>query len=350
MGELRQRGRIWWIRYYRGGVRHEESSGSSKKGVALALLQTREGDIAKGLPVTSRQARVTFRHAAQDVVNDYRTNSKRSLPDVERRLTLHLLPAFGSVKLSHLTTDTIRAYVADRQEAGAANASINRELAIIKRAFTLARQTGAVLVKPHIPMLAEHNVRAGFFEREQVDAVIAQLPPALGAVARFGYLSGWRLREILTLEWRQVDRRAQVIRLDPGQTKNKRGRLLPYGQLPELVTLLEEQWQAHGRLAQEGTLCPLVFHRKGKAIRRLEKAWHVACTAAGCPGRLFHDLRRSAVRNLVRAGVPERQAMTLTGHLTRSVFDRYDIISEADLSTAVSKLSTLGRHGRRAGP
>ena len=190
--------------------------------------------------------------------------------------------------------------------------------------------------------MREDNVRTGFFERDQFDSTCSHLPAPLRAVITFAYLTGWRTgSEVLPLEWRQVDREAGVVRLEPGKTKNSEGRSFPYRLLPELVEVLEAQWLAHEALVSAGRICPLVFHRNGKRIASFRKAFASATKAAGCPGRIPHDLRRTAVRNLVRAGVPEKVAMTLTGHKTRSVFDRYDIVNEANLAEAVRKLGTV---------
>ena len=130
--------------------------------------------------------------------------------------------------------------------------------------------------------------------------------------------------------------------LEPGTTKNAEGRWLPYELLPELATVIDEQWTAHERLRKAGVICPWVFHREGTPITAFRKAWHAACTTAGVPGKIPHDFRRTAVRNLVRAGVPDSIAMKITGHKMRSVFDRYDIVNEADLRDAVGKLAALG--------
>lgn len=350
MGQLRKRGNIWWIRYYRNGQRHEESSHSTKKTVALDLLRDREGDVAKGLPISARVARLRFEDAIADVIADYRINGKRSLAHLERRVRKHLQPFFGGRRMASITTADVRTYVAQRQAAiehedgtvtpGASNAAINRELAILKRAFTLAMQARKILHRPHIPMLLERNVRQGFFERAEFEDVREKLPAELRGVVTFAYLTGWRVRsEVLSLQWSQVDRQAHIIRLEPGTTKNAEGRTLPYGLLPELVELIEAQWREHERLKAIGTICPYVFHRQGTPIRTFRKAWATACEQAGCPGKLLHDFRRTAVRNLVRVGVPERVAMQITGHKTRSVFDRYHIVSDADLRTAIGQLA-----------
>lgn len=345
MGELRKRGNVWWVRYYRNGRRHEESSGSDKKGAAERLLKLREGDVARGVPITPQVGRLRFDEAVKDVITDYRINGKRSLEQVEGRVRLHLEPFFGGRRMAAITTPDARTFIAQRQAAGASNAEINRELTILKRAFSLAIQAGKLLARPHIQMLREDNVRQGFFELQEFEDVRSSLPPELRGVMTFAYFTGWRVRsEVMNLEWRQVDRKAGTVRLDPGTTKNSEGRLFPYGDLlPELRDVIEAQWTETKRVEQQrGIVCPYVFHRQGEPIKDYRGAWQTACKAAGVPGRLVHDFRRTTVRNLVRAGVPERTAMMLTGHKTRSVFDRYDIVNEADLRGAIAKLAAAG--------
>ena len=222
---------------------------------------------------------------------------------------------------------------------GAAAASINRELAILKRAFTLAIRAGKLLPahRPYIAMLAEHNVRTGFFEPDQFTAVKAKLRAPLQPVAEFAYLTGWRVQsEVLTLEWRNVDLKAGTVTLDPGTTKNGEGRTVYM--TAALRTLLEARQKAAEALQAKDLIVPQVFHRNGRPIRGFYKAWRTACTAAGCPGKLLHDFRRTAVRNYVRAGIPERVAMAMSGHKTRSVFDRYNIVSPGDLQAAAATL------------
>lgn len=345
----RRQAKTWWIRYYRNGKRHEESSGSTKKGDAERLLRLREGDVAKGLPVTAQVGKLRFEEAAADVVLDHKVNGKRTTAQVERRIALHLLPVFGGRRMAEIGSDDVRAYQSHRQAQGAANGTINREVTVLKRAFRLAADSGKVLHRPAIPMLDEAAPRPGFFERGDFEDVRDNLPEHLRGLVTFLYLTGWRVGEVLPLEWRQVDRKAQTIRLEPGTTKNRRGRVVPYGALPELVEVVERAWSERQRLAAEGTLCPFVFqHRGGQRIGSFRKAWATACEAAGLRGRLIHDLRRSAVRNLVRAGVPDTVAMKITGHLTRSVFDRYNISSETDLRDGLGMLAGKEK-GKRDG-
>lgn len=283
-----------------------------------------------------------FEEAAADLLTDYRVNGRRALSYVERLIRKALTPRFGGRRMASLSTADVRAYVDQRQADGAANATINRELAALKRMFTLAIQAGKLLQRPHIAMLKEHNVRRGFFEREQFESVRRHLPKSLQTVATFAYLTGWRTKsEILTLQWTQVDRAVGVVRLEPGTTKNREGRTFVFGTIVDLAAAIETQWTEHERLREKGIICPWVFHRSGKPINFYRGAWQTACRLAGCPGRIPHDFRRTAVRNLVRAGVPDSIAMKMTGHLTRSVFDRYDIVSESDLTEASRKLNVL---------
>ena len=334
-GELREVS-TWTIRYYRDGQRIEESVESTKKGDAKRLLDLRQGDIVRGAHVTPNVGRLRFDEAVENVVADYRINERKTTAHVERRIKLHLRPYFGNRKMSSISDDDVLAYKDQRKAAGASNAEINRELAILKRGFKLSRLPS----RPEISMLVERNIRKGFFERDAFEDVRAHLPDAIKSVVTFSYYTGWRIpSEVLPLQWSQVDQHRRIIRLEPDTTKNRDGRTFPYGMLPELEEVIEGQWQDHRRLEEKGVLCPYIFHRNGKPIAGFRKAWKTACTLAGIPGRIPHDFRRTAVRNLIRAGVPDAVAMKLTGHKTRSVFDRYNIVSESDLTEAVSKLA-----------
>ncbi len=334
---------VWWICYYRNGVKMRESSESEKVSVAKGMLKRREGDVEHGLPVSPRVNRIKFAELAEDAKNDYATNGRRTLEDLKRRFKLHILPVFGRARAAAITTADIRAFIKQRQGDdgnGATNAEINRELSAIRRAFSLGIQSGKILLKPHIPMLKENNVRKGFFERDQFLLLRSKLAVWLQPLVTFAYITGWRIRsEVKNLQWRQVDFKAGRVVLDPGTTKNDEGRIFPF--TAELRELLQAQWEEHEALKKAGTFCPFVFQKKGKPIGDFRKRWKAACKAAGVPGRIVHDFRRTAVRNLVRAGVPERVAMQMTGHKTRSVFERYNIVSEGDLESAAARLDSF---------
>ena len=266
---------------------------------------------------------------------------KSSSNDLEFRLN-HLLPVLGHIKAHELGTDVIKRYVARRQEEKASNASINREMAALKRMFNLGIQAEKIYRKPYVPMLAENNVRKGFFEHSEFMAFRAHFSPELQAVLTFAYYTGWRKNEILTLRWNQVDVDNRIVKLDPGTTKSREGRTVVLE--GELLELIEQQWERRVVAAipnrSPALLCQYVFHRRGRPIKDFSDAWERACQAVGLEGRIFHDFRRTAVRNMVRAGVPERVAMMISGHKTRSVFDRYNIVSEDDLKQAALKTWT----------
>jgi integrase len=266
MGELRQRGHIWWIRYYRDGRRFEESAKTDSKEKARKLLQTREGDAANGVPFSPAMGRMKFDEAMADIETEYTVNKRDSLDHLKRRIKLHLMPWFRGRRMTKITRADINAYVQRRQEQGAAAATINRELAILKRAFTLAIRAGKLLPahRPYIAMLQEHNIRTGFFEADQFAAVKKHLRPALQAVAEFAYRTGWRVHsEVLPLEWRHVDLKAGTVTLDVGSTKNGEGRTIY--RTAALRTLLEAQKAAADALAKsQETITPRVFHRHGK--------------------------------------------------------------------------------------
>ena len=358
---------VWWIKYYRDGVPIRESTESEKESVAKTLLRQREGDIVRGVPVTSQTNRVTLEELAADVVNDYKVNNKRSIDDVRRAFERHLKPFFGAKrKAATITPADVRRYILHRQGAGgpdldmtlpvaqeqkptAKNSTINRELAALKRAFSLGIDAGKLTHKPKIAMLREDNARIGFFEPSRFEAVRAKLVPHNQVVATFAYLTGWRTHsEVLPLQWRQIDFAAGTVRLDPGTTKNREGRLFPM--TAELRELLEARRVITDAMQKEqGRIIPWVFHRDGEEIRGFRRNWKTACKHAGCPGMILHDFRRTAVRNLVRAGIPERVAMTMTGHKTRSVFERYNIVSAGDLTEAARKLDAIKVTGTTAG-
>lgn len=328
---------VYWAKYYRNGIPIRESTCTTAFGEARTFLNRREGDVAKGVPITPKMGRVKFREIAEDIVKDYKVNARRSARDLEARLRLHILPFFGESRASAISAVDIRKFIDCRQEEEASNAEINRELAAIKRTYSLAVQAGRILQKPYIPMLKENNVRTGFFEREQFESVRNHLSEDLGPMVTFAYITGWRIySEVMPLRWPQVDFEAGRVRLEPGTTKNDEAREFPL--TSELKAVLEGQKARAITLKKRGIICPWIFNRGGKPIKEFRRSWKTACKKAGIPGRIPHDFRRTAVRNLVRAGIPERVAMMMTGHKTRSVFERYNIVSPGDLDQAAKRM------------
>jgi integrase len=159
-------------------------------------------------------------------------------------------------------------------------------------------------------------------------------PDHLRGLVTFAYKTGWRVSEILSLKWNQVDLVEGMVRLNPGETKNDEARTVYLDD--ELKEVFRTQQEIRKRTAK---LTPWVFtNEKGTdRIKDFRKAWKKACKDAKIGERLFHDFRRTAVRNMVRAGVPERVAMMVSGHKTRSVFERYNIVNNADLKLAAQR-------------
>ncbi|MGD8992042.1 MAG: site-specific integrase [Desulfobacterales bacterium] len=180
-------------------------------------------------------------------------------------------------------------------------------------------------------MLKEDNVRKGFFEHDEFFALRDALPSYLKGFITFAYKVGWRASEIRGLTWSQVDLNQGIVRLEVGETKNTEGRTVYLDD--ELKQIFEQQYETRKR---QKKLIPYVFPNKegdGK-IGDFRGAWNSACKKAGIGKKLFHDFRRTAVRNMIRSGIPERVAMMISGHKIRSVFDRYNIVSDSDLKMA----------------
>ncbi|MBI3091679.1 MAG: site-specific integrase [Candidatus Tectomicrobia bacterium] len=250
--------------------------------------------------------------------------------------------SFGQRRVVDVTAEDVDRYILQRLEAGRKPATINRETQLLGQAFKLAMERGRVSSCPRIRRLPERNARQGYFEHAELEPVVRELPAYLRDFTRFAYLTGWRKGEIASLTWSDIDRGGRVAHLKPEASKNERGRTLSLeGDLWELI---ERCWAARRVKAGKTTfLAEYVFHCDGRMIREFRKSWRNACREAGVPGKLFHDLRRTAVRNMVRAGVPETVAMAVSGHRTRSVFDRYDITNERDLRDAMRRMQNYLR-------
>lgn len=349
LGSLYRRNRTWWIQVWFRNQRYRESSGSESRADAVRLLRQRLADIGKGQAPAGLTERLLLDDVAKILLDDYAVNERKNVYGV-RRCIGKVLEFFGlGARAVDVTTDRLNAFVKHRRAEGAAASTIRNELAAVKRALNLAVRAGRLPSRPVFPCIEVRNTRSGFFEQHEFDAVYQHLPDHVRPVAKFLYLTGWRSGEVLPLTWSQVSLAAGIVRLEPGTTKNEEGRVLPFSALPELATVMEEQRKRtdDAELAR-GEVVPWVFHNRGIPFRSFRKSWMRACAAARVT-RIPHDFRRTAVRNLERAGVPRSVAMKLTGHKTESVYRRYAIVSESDLAEGMAKLARLRENvGERA--
>lgn len=338
LGGVYLRGGVWWVRYSYRGTKVRESSGSDARSVAVKLLKRRLGEMGQGRLVGPDVERTTFEDLKGMLLDDYATNERKSTVRAASSLA-HLGGVFGRDRALDITADRLVGYVKIRQEEGAKPATIRCELAALKRGFNLGIRAGRVASKPVFPVISVRNARSGFFEEAEFRAVHAHLDADVQPLAEFLYLTGWRKSEALCLEWRNVDLKAGVLRIE--DSKNGDPRTLPFHALPALAALMERQRERTSAVEQsKGIIVRHVFHRDGRAIRDFRGAWAKACGEAGVR-RVPHDFRRTAARNLSRSGVPERVIMALCGWKTRSVFDRYRIVNEADLAEGLAKLARM---------
>ncbi len=341
------RGSLWWCKYYIDGRPVRESTRTKKESEAKRFLKEREGRVAIGQPVLPRIDRLRYDAISNDLWEHYVTSGDRGLREAGTRFK-PLNTFFQNKRVVAITASETTKYISWRQAQGIANGTINRELSVLGTMLRLAYERGKVLRLPTIHLLKEAAPRSGFFERNQFLAVRRHLREDLQVAITVLYTFGWRTSEVLKLERRHVNVSEGTIRLDPGTTKSGEGRLVYL--TTELKPLLEEQLKRVDELGWKlGSIVLFLFPHltgryRGRRIRDFRKAWDMACKKAGCAGMIRHDFRRTAVRNMINAGIPERVAMQITGHRTRSVFDRYHIVSPSDLPNASLKI-----HGHNHG-
>jgi integrase len=340
LGRVFQRGSVWWIQYSFRGEQHRESSHSTAPRKAVSLLKRRMAEMGRGRLVGPQAERLTFGDLARMVVEDYQINARKSAPPL-KRLAEHFP---DHTRALDITADAVKHYIQQRLVSGAAPATVKNEVGALGRAFTLAYRSGLLPHRPYLPSPRVNNARTGFFTGAEVKELLKHMPEYLRPFVEAAYITGWRRGELRSLRWSQVDWESGTIRLERGTTKSGEPRSFPFAVHPRLTMLLQEQRELTFAFDRESeSVCPWVFHRQGHQVSWYYDAWKTACRKAGVPGRLLHDLRRSAVRNLVRAGASEQVSMSITGHKTRSVFDRYHIVSSSDQIEAVRKLATF--HG-----
>lgn len=339
-------GQIWWIRCPGG---KPESSGTTKKADAQKLLERR---LAEGQEMIFKPAEVckaAYEDLEAMLLADLKVNRRRSLGNVEKFRLPKLRAFFKGMNAKDITYDVVTGYVARRMDE-AAPATVLYELKLLKRMFKIAHRAGRISGMPHFPTVSVgDNARKGFCSPEEIERVIEHLPEHAKPIVRCLYLTGWRTSEVLTLTWARVDFDAATLRLDSTNSKTGKSRTFPFAGLPTLVELLHEQRERTSMLEREdGRIVCHVFHLEGDMLKSFRTAWRDAVKKAGLPGLRPHDLRRSAARNLVRAGVPEGVVMKLCGWTTRSMFDRYNVADMRDLEEGVGRLSQFLE--QRVGP
>jgi integrase len=305
--------------------------------VAENLLRDRLGKVEQGLPVAEMK-KLKYEDIRKTLILDYRTRGVKMLEkDNDGNPYVwgfeHLDSFFKNRPARMITTNLLYEFIEKRQNAGAKNATINRNLSLLRRMMSLARREGKLALAPYFPMLKEDNVRKGFLTPSQFIELRDAMPEHLRALVTFLYFTGCRIGAALAITWSQIEfeKGRFQLRIEGNQTKNEEPILLP---LPlELNEILK-------KLPREGK----VFD-----ARNLRKSFQASCVQVGLgvktgpkvwqyKGLFLHDFRRSGVRNLIRSGVPRRIAMKISGHLTESTFERYNIVDSTDLHEAMAKV------------
>jgi len=319
---------VWWMDYSIGGKRHRQSSRTTVKKDAYRTLRQHIGDRESG-KLVGRPDRLRLTDLRVQLEQRYALKGNKSLKRAKQAF-VHLEGLLGSERrVTELTQDVVNGYLEGRVAEGAARATANYEVGILTSALSQAVDNRLLPFCPRFKVPKVRNARNGFFTPGEFAAVLLALPSDVRPVVQFLHATGWRLNEVLSLTWAQIDWDGMVIVISGDRTKGQDDRVFPFGIAPDLKALLEHRWALRNGL--------FIFHRSGKRIQTFIKTWRTACRRAGVPGKLVHDLRRTAAREFRRAGVTEGEIMKAAGWKTRSMFDRYNIIDEADLAQGLAK-------------
>jgi len=345
----------WYACYYHGGREHREPAwvqdpkaphgkrpAVNEEEAQRALRSIIRG-LDKGEMVTPEKRRLTVEALLDALLAWMRNQGKRSAD----KMTSHMKPLrafFGKHRAVAVTSIMVEKFKGERVAAGKAMATVNRELQALRRAYSWGAEQEPPLVADvlKVDFFPEDNARQGFLSRADFEALLKHLTDVdLRDFIEWGFWTGMRKGEIGKLTWAMLDRETWTLRLHATAAKTGRGRVLVL--TGPLLAIIER------RLKVRRLDCPLIFHRTakglpGQPVKDFRRAWAAACKAAGLPagreaGLTFHDTRRTAVRNLIRAGVGQAVAMKISGHETTSTFRRYNITDEEDLRSAVEKLA-----------
>lgn len=346
-GRIYLRGEIWWIAYSRRGHEFRESAKTTDESKAWRLLDKRLKEREQPDFVGPNEERLMLEDLERAIEAHYLENNKTASLATAKHCLKRVKDFFPYHRLVDITTERVDEFKKDRLAEGAERSTVNRHLAYLRLGFNLLvekKQISAARV-PTIRNLEGENVREGFINVADFEAIMEKIDPRVSPAAldliRFLYNSGWRSGAARTLPWRYVDMEERLITLpntgDHGNKKKAR-----------VLSLSGELWEIlERRLKDRRPDCLFVFHRNGKPIKTFRRAWDSACTDAGRPGLVPHDMRRSAIRNFRKAGVPETVGMALSGHRTNSVFKRYDIIDTEDVQQAVAKVQSYLQEQKR---
>ena len=321
-GSIYLRNGWWWCDYTAGGVRRRESCHTRDRDEALSYLHRKQGKLASGEFLAPDRVRV--RDMLQLLLDDYDVSGVAQAYIASLKVKSILNPVLGDIKAAQLTTAQVKQYIQRRLKL-VKTGTVNREIALLHRAFQLGYQQDPPLVArvPHLPKLTEGEPRKGFLKPEHYRKLLTELPKELKLLFVVAYHVGLRKGALLRIKWEQVDVAAYCIWIE-GKRANRKSEPVAVPIYGDMKTYLEMQPRTS----------EFLFARGSKPIRDFRMSWNLACQAADVPGLLFHDLRRTAVRNLRRAGVAESVIMNITGHRTRGDFERYNITDQTDTMEA----------------
>ena len=339
--------RFWYAQIYSAdGQPKRISTRTEVKQEAQQVLRNLLVDKDRGVKFAGDVKKIHYEDLRAALITNYIERGNKSLETMkDGEHTIWGLKAvdtfFAGYSVTRITTDAAREFAQSLLKAGNANGTVNRSLALLRRMLAIANEDGKIQFRPKIRLLKAGPARKGFLPKEKFDELLGHLPANLKPLITFLYYCGVRVGEALQITWEQVDLAGGLIRLESEQTKNADPRTVP---LPDVLIRMLEQCEERSGLVFDGT--------------NLRKEWHLACVACGLgtltevegkrdpryAGLIVHDLRRSAIRNLMKAGVNEKVAMAISGHKTRSVFDRYHIVDTEDVVEAMRKVQKNRGH------
>lgn len=322
------RGKTQWIAYsFRGKVIRQSANTQDEKEATKLLNERLKRRDSKGRAFIdpSKEERLTLDDLEAKIKAQYTRDGRRSFDVVERCLK-HVKRHFPFHRLVDIGASEIENYQQARLEEGAERSTVNRGCAYLRHGLRLLFKAHEISELPEIKLLDGENVREGFLNRPEFDAICEELKKNKRVtddvydLVRFLYNCAWRKSEAQNLDWSKFDPYDWVFRLSRKDEKTKK---------PRVLTLVGENREIiERRLAKRLPDCPYVFHRNGKPIKRFDRAFNSACKGAGITGTVPHDMRRSAIRNFTKAGLGESEGMSISGHRTNSTYKRYNIIDE----------------------